>query len=98
MAGKLVNWAVKAAQQADRHELVATEKVYRHFESNRLVTHSCGCPNGVMATLWKERNVAALPDTDSLCRVLESAWCEIHGDDYCCWILEGRTSIPEEAG
>lgn len=96
-AGKLVNWAFKAAQSADVHEMVVTEKVYRHFEDNSLVTQSCGCPTGVRASLWADRHVDVLPDTDARCRMLRSKWCESHGDDYCKWILEGKKNPVEEA-
>jgi class 3 adenylate cyclase len=95
-AGKLVNWAVKAAQFAEAHELVATQKVYNHFKDNRLVTHTCGCPDGIPALLWSDRYVTALPDTDSLCRVLRSKWCADHGDDYCGWISDGLKAVPAE--
>ena len=46
-AGKPVNYAVKCAGKADRHELIATANVYDKFVGNEYVTHSCGCPNGV---------------------------------------------------
>lgn len=95
-AGKLVNWATKAAQHADAHDLVATERVYNHFADNELVTHSCGCPSGTKTALWTETHVATLPDTDSRCRVLRSSWCDTHGDDYCAWILEGRKKAPDD--
>jgi class 3 adenylate cyclase len=94
-AGKLVNWATKAAQHAEAHELVATQRVYNHFKDNKLVTHTCGCPDGIKKPLWRQTNVEALPDTDSQCLVLESKWCEMHGDDYCTWILEGLKDEPE---
>jgi class 3 adenylate cyclase len=94
-AGKLVNWATKAAQKAEAHELVATQKVYNYFKDNSLVTHSCGCPDGEKKRIWTERKVESLPETDSQCSVLRPKWCDIHGDDYCTWILEGRTEEPE---
>lgn len=94
-AGKLVNWATKAAQKAEAHELVATQRIYNHFKDNTLVTYTCGCPDGVKRQLWKARDVETLPETDSQCLVLRSSWCDIHGDDYCTWILEGRTEAPE---
>lgn len=94
-AGKLVNWATKAAQHADAHELVATQRVYNYFKDNRLVTHTCGCPDGVKKTLWKQTDVEALPETDSQCLVLRSNWCDEHGDDYCTWILDGLKDEPE---
>ena len=96
-AGKLVNWAFKAAQAADAHELVVTEKVYRYFEDNTLVTDSCGCPSGVRSPLWSDRQVDVLPETDARCRVLRSTWCVTHGDQYCKWILEGKKDPVEEA-
>lgn len=92
-AGKLVNWAVKAAQHADAHELVVTQKVYQYFEGNHLVTHTCGCPDGVARSLWSDRYVSVLPETNAQCRVLRSNWCDIHGDATCEAILDGKTAL-----
>jgi len=94
-AGKLVSWAVKAAQAADAHELVATQRVYEHFRENELITHSCGCPNGVKVPLWSDCAVSALPETDALCRVLKTKWCDNHGDEYCQAILDGLTTLDD---
>lgn len=94
-AGKLVNWAVKAAQAGDAHELVATQRVYEHFSDNELVTHSCGCPEGVKVPLWSDRTVSALPETDALCRALRTKWCDQHGDAYNQAILEGKKKLGE---
>jgi class 3 adenylate cyclase len=102
-AGKPVNWATKCAAKADRNELIVTRPVFQKFESNDYVTHSCGCgtdpttggnvPGGAIPSeLWTTTQVETLPDEDIDCKLLKSSWCQIHGDDFCTAILEGKTS------
>lgn len=87
-AGKPVNWAHKAAQSATAHELVVTSGVYKHFENNDFVTHSCDCDTP--GPLWSDHDVKTLPETDVSCRRLGSQWCTTCGDDYCEAILNGE--------
>lgn len=89
-AGKPVNYAVKCAGHADRHELVATTSVYEKFADNDYVTHSCGCPAGSIPTaLWSDTNVEKLGKHSS-CKLLRTNWCRIHGDEFCAAILDGK--------
>lgn len=101
-AGKPVNWAFKAAQKADAHQLVATRKVFQKFESNDYVTHSCGCQSGEyvgsFSYLWSDFAVDTLPDTTAECMVLRSGWCDDHGDDFCQAILDGKRKRDEISG
>lgn len=99
-AGKPVNWAVKCAQTADVHELVATKKVFNHFQVNDWVKWSCGCRGGIPNTsnpelLWQTTTVPPLGN--ELCFRLESYWCPNCGDEFHEAILEGekkRNDIP----
>jgi class 3 adenylate cyclase len=96
-AGKPVNWATKCAQKADRHELVVTSAVYDKLGTNNYVSHSCGCKNGGTPTpLWSDVAVDKL-GKHAQCRLLQSAWCSTHGDEYCQAILDGqkdREDVP----
>jgi class 3 adenylate cyclase len=88
-AGKPVNYAVKCAGKADRHQLIATAPVFEKFDDNDYVTHSCGCPNGTPYELWSDTEVEKLGKHSS-CKLLLSGWCTTHGDEFCNAILEGR--------
>ncbi len=97
-AGKPVNWANKCAGKADAHELIATDTVFRYFEDNDYVTHSCGCPNGTPSELWSTAVVEKLPEEAAHCRILRSGWCVHHGDEFCRAILLGHKYRPEVSG
>lgn len=88
-AGKPVNYAVKCAGRADRHQLIATATVYERFADNDFVTHSWGCGNfGVPTPLWTDAHVERLGKHAS-CRLLQTGWCPTHGDEFCAAILDG---------
>lgn len=89
-AGKPVNWAFKAAQAAEAHELVVTRRVFTKFENNDYVTHSCDC--GTPLELWSDFTVDKLPEADQDCMVLRSNWCNNCGDDFCEAIMAGEKS------
>jgi class 3 adenylate cyclase len=96
--GKAVNYATKAAQSADAEQLIVTKTVWSRIENNHYVTHSCGCPGGVTyRTLWEPITIDRLredePDRDG--RVLRSAWCDVHGPEYCEAILNGQPQREE---
>src|ERR1043165_155640 len=59
-AGKPVNYAVKCAQHADRHDVIVTETVYDKLAPNDYIDYSCGCPSGVSYPLWSEIEVEKL--------------------------------------
>lgn len=99
-AGKAVNYAAKAAQGAERHELVITGTVWDAIEKNDFLTVTCGCPGGVPVQLWEDAEIDRLPhdDPDAHGRVLRSSWCAAHGEDFCNRILGGETVRPEVEG
>jgi class 3 adenylate cyclase len=101
-AGKPVNWASKCANKADANELIATESVYRKFETNDYVRYSCGCQNGhftaTYSNLWSEVKVETIPDDQIRCMKLGSYWCPVHGDEFCEAILAGKTQRPGVLG
>lgn len=97
-AGKPVNYATKAAQCADRHELIVAASVWNHIEQNDYLALSCPCGSGPSASIWKHMEIEKLPEDDSerQGRLLLSSWCDIHGEEYCNAILDGRTNRAED--
>lgn len=91
-AGKAVNYAAKAAQGADRHQVVVTGSVWDRIESNDYLTVSCGCPDGTPAPLWENVVIDRLPDDDpdAQGRMLPATWCDRHGATFCDAVLEGK--------
>jgi hypothetical protein len=96
-AGKPVNYAVKCAGRADRHELIATSNVYDKFVGNEYVTHSCGCPTGVPVLLWVDVEVEKL-GKHSQCKLLPVGWCKQQGDEFCAAILDGKRTRDDVSG
>lgn len=90
-AGKAVNYAAKAAQGADRHELIVTGSVWDAIETNEYLTFSCPC-EGPSASLWSDVTIDRLPDGDpeSEGRLLTSSWCATHGEEFCGAVLAGE--------
>lgn len=91
-AGKPVNYAAKAAQSAERHELVVTGSVWDQFEKNDYLAFTCACGDGPHDTLWKDFVIPRLEsdEKEAQGRRLTSAWCSIHGEEFCSAILDGR--------
>jgi hypothetical protein len=75
-AGKAVNYAAKAAQGADRHELIVTGSVWDTIEKNDYLAMSCPCDGGPSSSIWSDVAIERLPDGDpeSEGRVLASSW------------------------
>lgn len=98
-AGKAVNYAAKAAQGADRHEVVITGTVWDAIEGNDYLTVTCGCPDDTPVQLWEDVEIERLPDEepDAQGRLLRSSWCATHGEEFCNAILRGETKRPEAA-
>jgi class 3 adenylate cyclase len=96
-AGKPVNYAAKAAQQADRHELIVTGSVWDKVEKNDYLSISCGCSGSVFTSspkeLWKDVTIEKVPsdDDERYGRLLSSTWCVNHGAEFCAAILAGKT-------
>lgn len=94
--GTPVNFAAKAAQCADRHQLVVTCSVWDRIESNDYLAFSCSCKEP-SREIWKDFTIERLraEEREREGKRLTSIWCEEHGEDYCSAILEGRTNRPE---
>lgn len=92
-AGKAVNYAAKLAQEADRHQVYVTDRVYGALEGNDYVRVSCGCGNigRYPRRLWSPSVSQKLPPEQNTVYVLSSAWCTTHGDEFCSAILAGQT-------
>lgn len=91
-AGKPVNYAAKAAQSADRHQLIVTGSVWDQVASNDYLAFSCGCDNGPSDGIWENFEIARLPEDDPEAqgRTLTSQWCPEHGAEFCDAIMSGR--------
>lgn len=89
-AGKAVNYAAKAAQGADRDELVVTGSVWDKVEKNDYLAVSCPC-GGPGLNIWADTEIKRLPDGDPEAqgRVLSACWCDTHGAEYCAAVLAG---------
>lgn len=53
-AGKAVNYAAKAAQGADQHELIVTGSVWDVVEKNDCLAVSCPCGTGPSLGIWAD--------------------------------------------
>lgn len=97
-AGKPVNYAMKAAQQAKRHELIVTGSVWVAIENNDYLTISCSCNGGPAGTLWKDVEIAKLghDEVEAAGRLLEATWCVTCGNDYCAHIVAGDTARDDD--
>jgi class 3 adenylate cyclase len=100
-AGKAVNYAAKAAQQADRNQLVVTGSVWDWVSDNDYLAISCGCHNGPSDTIWKDITIERLAadDPERPGRVLTVPWCTIHGAEFCQAVLDGkkrRTEVTDQ--
>ncbi|MYR07766.1 hypothetical protein GTV32_16300 [Gordonia sp. SID5947] len=93
-AGKAVNYAAKAAQGAERHELIVTGSVWDVVEKNDYLSVSCPCGNGPSLEIWSDTEIKRLPDDDPEAqgRLLSADWCTTHGDEYCAAVLAGDRS------
>lgn len=91
-AGRAVNYASKAGTAGDCHELVVTGTIWDRIESNDYLTASCDCgePSDV---IWEDVTIERLREGDvgdSAGRKLKSQWCEVHGEEFCRAVLEGK--------
>ncbi|MEX0755340.1 MAG: hypothetical protein WD556_09550 [Actinomycetota bacterium] len=95
--GKAVNYAAKAAQTADRDEMLVTASAWDDLEPIEYITYSCGCDGGPSDFIWDEIEIDYLPDADRYGRKLKSNWCVKHGDEFCDAILAGKTDRGDVA-
>jgi len=86
------NYAAKAAQSADRHDLIVTGTVWDVVEKNDYLAISCPCGTGPSLRIWSDIKVDRLPDGDPEAqgRLLTSGWCDTHGEEYCAAVLAGK--------
>jgi class 3 adenylate cyclase len=91
-AGKAVNYAAKAAQGADQHELIVTGSVWDIVEKNDYLAVSCSCGTGPSLDIWTDIEIERLPDGDPEAqgRLLTACWCDTHGEEYCGAVLDGK--------
>lgn len=91
-AGKAVNYAAKAAQGADRHELIVTGSVWDVVEKNDYLAVSCPCGAGPSLGIWSDTEIGRLPDgePEAQGRLLSACWCKTHGEKYCADVLAGK--------
>lgn len=94
-AGKPVNYAAKAAQSANRNQLIVTGTVWDRIQGNDYLAISCGCgANGEPSLgIWEDVVIDRLPESDDERdgRLLHAAWCGTHGAEFCEAILDGKT-------
>jgi class 3 adenylate cyclase len=92
-AGKAVNYAAKAAQQADRHDLIVAGAIWDWVSQSDYLALSCPCGSGPGADIWQNVTIEKIPESDSERegKFLKSFWCETHGAEYCEAILAGKT-------
>lgn len=88
-AGKAVNYAFKAAQQANRHELIITNSVWNKIKGNDYLSATCDCSTPSFS-LWKDVEVVNLPDNEKQGKTLTSRWCATHGEEFVEKILNGE--------
>lgn len=102
-AGKPVNYATKAAQAAQRHQMVVTAAVWKELARIDYLRFSCGCTGGVPGTptdaLWADAVIEAIPEDrdDRNGKLLTAAWCVNHGEEYAAHILAGDRDNPATA-
>ena len=94
--GKPVNYATKAAQCADRHEMVVTGSFWDRISSNDYLTFSCTCGEP-SDSIWDDCTIDRLAEDEPERhgRVLKSSWCAVHGEEYCNAILDGQKNRLE---
>lgn len=90
-AGKPVNFAAKAAQQAVRHELIVTGSVWDAIRDNDYLTVTCACDPG--PNLWEDVTIEKLThdEDEAAGRLLRAMWCTTCRDEFCAAILDGET-------
>ncbi|MFJ8893569.1 hypothetical protein ACIRCZ_03195 [Leifsonia sp. NPDC102414] len=94
-AGRAVNYAAKAAQQADPKHIFVTGSVWDAIGDNEFLAFSCGCdsgiPGGTPSLLWESIELNKIPDDERFGQALRSGWCLTHGEPFLNAILDGQT-------
>jgi class 3 adenylate cyclase len=96
-AGRAVNYAAKAAQQADRRQMIMTGTIWDWVSANDYLAVTCPCGIGPSTELWQDVTIAKIPDGegDREGKVLFSNWCDTHGAEYCSSVLAGKRMRPD---
>lgn len=98
-AGRAVNYAAKAAQQADLHRILVTRQIGDVIQGNDYLAYSCGCVDGrakgSFSSLWSPEQIDHVDSASAEGLVLESTWCSNCGDDFCAAVLRGETRRTE---
>lgn len=100
-AGKPVNYAAKAAQQASRHELIVTGSVWDAIKDNDYLTASCVHGDGASpAVLWEDVDIERLThdEDEAKGRLLKAKWCDDCGPQFVKAILDGETTRDDAEG
>lgn len=92
-AGRAVNYATKAAQKAERHQLIVTATVWSAIKDNHFLTYTCDCNGGPTAQLWQDTEIDAIPEErdDHDGRLLDAPWCIVCGNAFCASVMNGDT-------
>lgn len=94
-AGRAVNYAAKASQQADAHTTIVTARVWNLIRQNDYLVLSCGCPDDSddsgVGELWTPFRIEHVGPKDAEGRTLGAHWCPNHGDEFCRAVLRGDT-------
>lgn len=101
-AGRAVNYAAKAAQQADRHQMIVTGPIWDWAADNDYLAVTCGCGGSATTSLWQDVTIEKIPesDADREGKRLTSNWCANCGPAFCNHILAGdrrRPDVSEQA-
>lgn len=90
--GKALNYAVKAAQSGDAHEVIVAGSVWDKIAANDYLTFSCDCAPPSPG-IWRDHDIEKLDhdDAERGGRCLTSPWCEECGETFCNAILDGLT-------
>lgn len=91
-AGRAVNYAAKAAQQADRHQMIVTGSIWDWAKENDYLAVSCSCNGSPSPSIWEDITIEKIPqdDGDREGKLLIASWCTVHGADFCEAILAGK--------
>lgn len=94
-AGRAVNYAAKCAQQADAGKMIVTASVWDFVEGNDYLSVSCECGKGPSESIWQDVVIEKISDpSERQGRLLDSVWCEFHGESFCTAVLNGETVRP----
>lgn len=76
--------------------MIVTGSVWDHIASNDYLTFSCTCSDP-SDSIWEDFTIERLAEDEPERhgRLLTSAWCATHGEEYCNAILNGEKNRGE---